>query len=59
MEIVSLLVFLAMSLALLFVFAFIWASRNGQFEDLETPAYRILIDENITNKTENQKGEHK
>jgi cbb3-type cytochrome oxidase maturation protein len=27
------------------VFAFFWASRTGQFDDLESPAWRILMDE--------------
>ncbi|MFP4598204.1 MAG: cbb3-type cytochrome oxidase assembly protein CcoS [Persicimonas sp.] len=25
--------------------AFWWATRSGQFDDLETPAVRILLDE--------------
>ncbi len=28
-----------------FVAAFLWATHSGQFEDLTTPAYRILSDE--------------
>ena len=28
-----------------FLVAFIWAIRRGQFDDLETPATRILFDE--------------
>ncbi len=28
-----------------FVMAFIWATRQGQFDDLDTPARRILNDE--------------
>jgi cbb3-type cytochrome oxidase maturation protein len=27
------------------VFAFIWAVRRGQFEDLDTPALDILVDD--------------
>lgn len=27
------------------VWAFIWAVRRGQFDDLETPAVEILVDE--------------
>lgn len=59
MEIVSLLVALASILALVFVFAFIWASKTGQWDDLETPAYRILLDDEINNKTQiTTKGEN-
>ena len=43
MEIVSLLVVIAMLLALCFVVAFVWASKRGQFDDLDTPAYLSLI----------------
>ncbi|MBX7230807.1 MAG: cbb3-type cytochrome oxidase assembly protein CcoS [Bdellovibrionales bacterium] len=32
-------------LGLFFLIAFIWASRSGQFDDLETPSHRILIEE--------------
>jgi len=34
--------FLVMGVAL---WAIIWAVKNGQFEDLEGPAHRILMDE--------------
>lgn len=27
------------------VLAFFWAARSGQFDDLETPAWRILLDD--------------
>lgn len=27
------------------IWAFIWAVRNGQFDDLEGPAHRILMDD--------------
>lgn len=28
-----------------FLIAFIWAIRHGQFDDLETPAVRVIFDE--------------
>jgi len=28
-----------------FAAAFLWAVKNGQFEDLETPSHRVLYDE--------------
>ena len=41
--------FFLIPLALLFVagslLAFRWATRNGQFDDLETPAVRVLLDD--------------
>ena len=27
------------------IWVFLWAVRSGQFEDLEGPAYRILMDD--------------
>lgn len=45
MEIVYLLVSLAVVLAVVVVWAFFWAVRSGQFDDLEGPAHRILMDE--------------
>ncbi len=45
MESVYLLVPLAAVLALGIVAALFWAVRSGQFEDLEGPAHRILLDD--------------
>ena len=36
---------LALLLAAAAVVVFIWATRSGQFDDLETPAVRVLFDE--------------
>lgn len=46
MEILYLLVPLAVILAGVIVWAFLWSIRSGQFDDLEGPAHRILMDEN-------------
>ena len=45
MEILYLLVPLAGILAGVIVWAFLWSIRSGQFDDLEGPAHRILMDE--------------
>lgn len=29
------------------VVAFIWAARQGQFDDLETPAIRAVVDDDL------------
>lgn len=43
------IIFLLIPLGLLLlggaVLAFFWATRSGQFDDLETPAWRILMDD--------------
>jgi cbb3-type cytochrome oxidase maturation protein len=42
-------IFLVLPLALIVVaaavFAFVWATRRGQFDDLDTPALRMLHDD--------------
>lgn len=45
MTILFLLVPLALLLGFLFLLGFLLAARSGQLSDLETPAYRALIDE--------------
>jgi cbb3-type cytochrome oxidase maturation protein len=44
MEIVYLLVILAVVLAGVIVWAFFWSVKSGQFDDLEGPGHRILMD---------------
>ncbi len=43
------ILYLLIPLGLLFlgmlVWIFIWSVKNGQFEDMEGPAYRILMDD--------------
>ncbi|HWP04813.1 MAG TPA: cbb3-type cytochrome oxidase assembly protein CcoS [Polyangiaceae bacterium] len=36
---------LAVLLSLLAALAFVWATRRGQFDDLDTPAVRLLCDD--------------
>ena len=31
------------------IWAFVWSVRNGQFEDMEGPAHRILMDDDDPN----------
>ena len=45
MEIVILLVPLAFVLLSVAVAAFIWALKRGQFDDLDSPQWRILFDD--------------
>jgi cbb3-type cytochrome oxidase maturation protein len=44
-NILYLVVPLALLLVLVAVVAFVWAGRTGQFDDLETPALRVLHDD--------------
>lgn len=45
MDILYLLIPLAMVFLAVVIGAFLWAVRSGQYEDLEGPAHRILMDD--------------
>ena len=45
MEILYLLIPLSVALVFLIAGVFWWAARSGQFDDLEGPAHRILMDD--------------
>lgn len=57
MEVIFLLIAISISLALFFLFSFLWATRSGQFEDTYGPAFRVLFDDEEpgTNSTDNKK----
>lgn len=45
MTILYLLIPLAIIVLAVSLWAFFWAVRSGQFDDLDTPAVRILLDD--------------
>ena len=45
MEILYLLIPVSILFLIIGIWAFIWATRSGQFDDLEGPAYRIIMDD--------------
>lgn len=45
MNVLYILVPLALALAAAGVAAFIWSVRSGQYDDVETPGMRMLVDE--------------
>ena len=44
MNIIYLLLPLALFLGMSFIVAFVIAARRGQFDDLDTPSYRMLLE---------------
>jgi cbb3-type cytochrome oxidase maturation protein len=44
-----LLLFFSISIALIFLLAFLWSVKNGQFDDDYTPSVRMLFDDSIVN----------
>jgi len=53
MSVIYLLITISIIVALLFLYAFIKAVRNGQFDDSYTPSVRMLFDD------ETKKDQHK
>ena len=45
MEILIFLVPLASLVVVAAVWAFVWALRRGQFDDLDSPAWRVVFDD--------------
>ena len=45
MGIVYFLIPLALLLGGVFIFGFVWATKKGQYDDLETPAHKMLLDD--------------
>ena len=62
MNIIYLLIPIALILVGIIIWLFLWAVKTDQFEDMEGPAYRILMDDDDTipkqtddsDKTENK-----
>jgi cbb3-type cytochrome oxidase maturation protein len=45
MSVVIILMLASLAVGLLFVGAFVWSVRSGQYEDTLTPAMRVLLDD--------------
>ncbi len=57
MNIIFLTLGVSIAIAISFLFAFIWAARKGQYDDLETPGHRMLLDDYETENTNKNKTE--
>jgi cbb3-type cytochrome oxidase maturation protein len=59
MNIFYLLIGVSLFAALIFLGAFIWAVKNGQFDDNKTPSIRMLFDDDSdsTEETDNSKNQ--
>ncbi|MBC6990529.1 cbb3-type cytochrome oxidase assembly protein CcoS [Hymenobacter jejuensis] len=51
MTIIFLLIGISLSVALIFLGAFLWAVRTGQYEDDYTPSVRMLFEDEPTDPT--------
>lgn len=54
MEIMIVLLPLALLLGATFIVAFIWSAKKGQYDDLETPRFRMLLEDNKIRKEKNE-----
>lgn len=45
MGVIILLIVASLLVSTVFLVAFLWATRNGQYEDVDTPAIRMVLDE--------------
>lgn len=57
MIVILILIGASLIVALGFLAAFLWSVQSGQFEDRDTPAYRILFDDKPVKKNKNDKNE--
>lgn len=49
MSVIVLLIIFSILVALIFLIAFIWAVRSGQYDDMESPSVRILFEDKAKN----------
>ena len=47
MNVIFFMMPIAFIIATFFVIAFIWSVKKGQYDDIETPSYRMLLDDEI------------
>ena len=47
MTVIAILILISLTIALVFLAAFIWAVKSGQFEDTFTPSLRVLTEDDV------------
>ncbi|MCB0516661.1 MAG: cbb3-type cytochrome oxidase assembly protein CcoS [Chitinophagales bacterium] len=58
MSVIVILIVASLLVALIFLGAFLWAVRSGQYDDDYTPSLRIFHDETINKQHANKSSEH-
>lgn len=58
MSVIIILILASLAVGLLFLGAFIWSVRSGQYEDTVTPSLRILADDAPFSKSTKNTGGH-
>ncbi|HTO38904.1 MAG TPA: cbb3-type cytochrome oxidase assembly protein CcoS [Brumimicrobium sp.] len=52
MGIIYVMLFVSLLIAMLFLGAYLWATKSGQFDDDYTPSVRMLFDDGVIKKEE-------
>jgi cbb3-type cytochrome oxidase maturation protein len=55
MDVLYFLIGCSVFVALIFLAAFIWANKTGQHEDTQTPAIRMLFDDELSSPQDESK----
>jgi cbb3-type cytochrome oxidase maturation protein len=55
MEIIYILITVSLIVALIFLSAFLWSVRSGQFDDDYTPSIRMLFDDELKKEESSNK----
>lgn len=58
MSVIFVLIGFSLFIALIFLFAFIWSVKEGQYDDEYTPSVRILFDSQTIENNENLTKNH-
>lgn len=61
MNVIIILIIASLTMAVAFLVTFIWAVRNGQYEDTSTPSLRMLAEDDSRKirRSSNRKPAHK
>jgi cbb3-type cytochrome oxidase maturation protein len=54
MGIIYIMLIVSLVIALFFLGSFLWAIKNGQYEDDYTPSVRILFEDELINNNQNK-----
>lgn len=54
MGIIYIMLIVSLIIALFFLGSFLWAIKNGQYEDDYTPSVRILFEDELINNNQNK-----
>jgi cbb3-type cytochrome oxidase maturation protein len=59
MAVIFILIIASLVVAVGFLLAFVWSVNKGQFDDVQTPAMRILFEDGVKKPAVKEKGKNK